>query len=97
MFEAERLEAAAWLLRAKAGDVEACVKRLRSRLGEGIPNRWKGPSADRHWQEMERRCQRMYRAAAMMRDLAERFRSRARQLREEERRRQAAARAGART
>lgn len=94
MFEAERLETAAWALDRQAGNVESCVRRLRARVSQAIHGgRWKGPSAERHWRATEDRCSRMYRAARLMRELAARFRARARQLREEERRRRLAAQA----
>jgi hypothetical protein len=97
MFEAERLETAAWALDRQAGEVENCVRRLRSRVYQTIDGgRWKGPSADNHRRATDDRCGRMFRAAGLMRNLASRFRARARQLREEERRRQAQAAASRR-
>jgi hypothetical protein len=96
MFEAERLDAAAWALDRQADNVRHIELRVRSRVREAIDGgRWKGDLAERHALLADDRKHRMSDAARWMNELADRFQSQARQLREEERRRRAAAAAAA--
>jgi uncharacterized protein YukE len=84
------LQAAAWALDQKAGTIESAGNRVAARVAQAIDGgAWRGPAADDHRRRTDARAAELRRAAADMRLLARRFRARADQLAEEDRRRAA--------